>query len=381
LHATILIAILFTLFANLNIHQAKAQDIGQSSILYEMVASNDTKNSEQDTRPNMLVRDSHYAQPSSLIATNGGIDFDYGNDESSVTEQTMPGTLLANTLIPSEQPEQAAPTYQRTETETYIVKNGDTLGEIAQRFGVNIGTILWANNRTATQYLRPGDSLRIPPVSGVLVTVKKGDTLQKLAKTYEVDVNEIAKANRLNADGQLSAGIEIILPGAEPLPQAAPSPVIGRRTTFNPNDTLVANQNQARFIQKPSDANPDSSPISKLLWPTSGHVITQYYGWRHTGLDIDGDFSSPLYAAHDGVVVTSGWNSGGYGLQAEIKSDDGSVETRYAHSSKLFVKVGDRVKRGQVIAMMGTTGRSTGTHLHFEVYINGRRVNPLAYLR
>jgi murein DD-endopeptidase MepM/ murein hydrolase activator NlpD len=108
-------------------------------------------------------------------------------------------------------------------------------------------------------------------------------------------------------------------------------------------------------------------------------VITQYYGWRHTGLDIDGDYSSPLYAAHDGTVTTAGWNKGGYGLQVIVSGS--GVMTRYAHASKLFVTNGERVKKGQVIAMMGTTGRSTGTHLHFEVYINGSRVNPLAYIR
>ena len=106
-------------------------------------------------------------------------------------------------------------------------------------------------------------------------------------------------------------------------------------------------------------------------------MITQYYGWRHTGLDIDGHYDSPIYASHDGTVTTAGWNSGGYGLQILVSGD--GFTTRYAHSSKMFVKVGDTVKKGDVIAMVGTTGRSTGTHLHYEVYVNGSRVNPLSY--
>jgi murein DD-endopeptidase MepM/ murein hydrolase activator NlpD len=88
----------------------------------------------------------------------------------------------------------------------------------------------------------------------------------------------------------------------------------------------------------------------------------------------------PIYASEDGVVETAGWNSGGYGLQIII-NHGGGTKTRYAHSSKLFVKAGDTVKRGQTIAMVGTTGRSTGTHLHYEVYINNKRVNPLAYAK
>ncbi len=132
--------------------------------------------------------------------------------------------------------------------------------------------------------------------------------------------------------------------------------------------------------KKPEDLDTSDAPKTRLLWPTSGHVVTQYYGWKHTGIDIDGDYSSPLYAAADGVVETAGWNSGGYGLQIIVDHPNG-MKTRYAHSSKLFVKVGDSVKKGQVIAMMGTTGRSTGTHLHFEVYTNNKRANPLSYIR
>jgi murein DD-endopeptidase MepM/ murein hydrolase activator NlpD len=120
--------------------------------------------------------------------------------------------------------------------------------------------------------------------------------------------------------------------------------------------------------------------MRRLYLPTNGHSITQYYGWKHTGVDIDGDYTSPLYAAEDGVVEVAGWQTNGYGLMVLIDHQNG-FKTRYGHSSKLFVQAGDYVKRGQVIAMMGTTGRSTGTHLHFEVYVNGARVNPLAYIK
>jgi murein DD-endopeptidase MepM/ murein hydrolase activator NlpD len=140
-----------------------------------------------------------------------------------------------------------------------------------------------------------------------------------------------------------------------------------------------------RSIFVPSGATPNRS--TRLQWPTSGHVITQYFGvwehvsgWRvHTGLDVAGNYSSPIYAADDGIVIYSGWH-GGYGYSIDLDHGNGMV-TRYGHSSKLLVKVGDYVKRGQVIAMVGTTGWSTGPHLHFEVRINNRAVNPLGYLR
>ena len=159
-----------------------------------------------------------------------------------------------------------------------------------------------------------------------------------------------------------------MIPGGTP-PAIVPTVTIART---RPTETVPVN------IPKP--ANASATGGATLLWPTPGHVITQYYGWRHTGLDVDGTLASPLYASESGTVTIAGWHSGGYGLQVMIKHDNGMV-TRYAHASKLFVKVGDRVTRGQTIAMMGSTGRSTGSHLHYEVYVNGRRQNPLSYIR
>lgn len=365
-HGIIVIITAATVSVNFVARQAKAQDVGQTSLLYAMVTGGDVRTTEEEVHPELLAHDTHYAGPSAILAVPD-IDFDY--DEAlaiPVSAPSVPGTIVAN-LVPHDTEEPEGPIVKRTETETYTVKEGDTLSVIAKRFGVNVGTILWANDRSATQYIRPGDSLRIPPVSGVLVTVKSGDTLLALANTYGSDVEEIAEANRLNKEQPLPTGAEIVLPGGSP-PYTPP-----KQSSYS-SPTNQANT----FVTKPPDASPAAAQ-GKLLWPTSGRVITQYYGWSHTGLDIDGDYSSPLYAAHDGTVTTAGWNSGGYGLQVVVTGS--GVMTRYAHASKIFVKNGDKVKKGQVIAMMGTTGRSTGTHLHFEVYINGRRVNPLAYIR
>ena len=326
---------------------------------------------------------------------------------------------------------------QRTTTDTYIVQANDTIGSIARNFSVNVGTILWNNNLTDKQYIRPGDSLRIPPISGMLVTVKTGDTVTALASTYSADPTDILAFNNLSDNSALKAGSEIMIPGGSPpapeevrqiiafqhqspvptQPRTKPQPaVIARQTTTKPQPTrsqpaAPADQSSAvsdssgsdssggeggngaddntvqayaiddgGITDKPTDADTSNSPLNHLLWPTSGHTITQYYGWQHTGVDIDGDYTSPIYAADDGVVEQAGWNSGGYGLMVFIQHPNG-METRYGHSSKLFVKAGDTVKKGEVIGMIGTTGRSTGTHLHFEVYVNGKRTNPLGYIK
>ncbi|MEM9767209.1 MAG: M23 family metallopeptidase, partial [Cyanobacteria bacterium P01_D01_bin.71] len=119
------------------------------------------------------------------------------------------------------------------------------------------------------------------------------------------------------------------------------------------------------------------------MWPTQG-VLTSGYGWRwgrmHRGVDIAGPVGTPIYAAGAGVVVTSGWNSGGYGNMVDIRHPDGSL-TRYAHNSRLMVSPGQQVRQGQQIAEMGSTGYSTGPHLHFEIHIpNQGTVNPIALL-
>ena len=116
-----------------------------------------------------------------------------------------------------------------------------------------------------------------------------------------------------------------------------------------------------------------------MAWPTVGARITQYFSWRHVGVDIANKTGTPLYAADAGVVEFAGWATG-YGNSIVI-NHGGGKKTRYGHASKLFVKVGDEVEKGENIAAMGSTGWSTGPHLHFEVMINGAKYNPLNYIR
>jgi len=124
--------------------------------------------------------------------------------------------------------------------------------------------------------------------------------------------------------------------------------------------------------------------VTPSIWPTNGEV-TSRYGLRwggsdfHPGIDIAADIGTPIVATADGVVIESGWNSGGYGYMIDIDHGNGIV-TRYGHNSQLAVSVGTRVKKGQVIAYMGSTGFSTGPHLHYEVRVNGKAVNPDRYL-
>ncbi len=380
-HFSLILAATGTIYANLQTKQALAHDAGQQSLLYTIMTNGETEIVQEEIRFDETVPESQRLAMGTIEAIPH-IDFDYYTDDEGATYSVpqMPGTLVLRPLDQDKETKQNVVQRVRSGIETYTVKAGDSLGTIARDFDIDVGTILWANNLSERQYIRPGDQLKILPVSGVLVAVKSGDTLGAIASKYNGDLEDIMTANQL-ADEIVPVGKELIIPGGEP-PKIVQERVmaVSRDQLKEPGVAQYsAPSESAANVNKPAD-KVEANITTKLLWPTSGHVITQYYGWAHTGLDIDGDYTSPLYASEDGVVEISGWNNGGYGLQVLIRHPNG-IKTRYAHASKLFVKAGDDVKRGQVIAMMGSTGRSTGSHIHYEVIVNGAKVNPLLYIK
>lgn len=278
----------------------------------------------------------------------GGSEGDfYEDDETSMILQD--GALLSPML----------PTGPNRRTpETYAVVAGDTIAGIAARFGVSIDTVLWANKLSVRSVIRPGNTLTIPPVSGILHTVVRNDTIAKIAQRYRVKPEDVVAWNQLANASDLRLGETLVIPGGR-MP-APPAPVQTSRT-----------------VLIPSRQTPNSSG---LIWPSACRRITQGFSWRHTGLDIACGKGNALRAVADGIVIIAGWNRGGYGYQVVIDHGDGR-RTRYAHASQLNAKVGDEVRQGDVVALEGTTGRSTGPHNHFELYVNGRRVNPLQYIR
>lgn len=255
----------------------------------------------------------------------------------------------------------------RKEIIYHQVMAGEVVGKIAQDYNISVNTVLWANNLSARSYIRPGDKLKILPVDGLVYRVVKGDNVSKIAKKYGADVKKIIEFNKLEESGSgIKVGEELIIPGGE-MSRIVYQTITNRPSAFDKITPPLPS------INAPAG--------SGYLWPTNIKYISQYYGWRHTGLDIAGPTGSPLYASRAGEVVKSqcGYN-GGYGCYIII-NHGGGVQTLYGHASKLYVSVGDYVEQGQTIALMGSTGRSTGPHIHFEVRINGRRVNPLGYVR
>lgn len=256
----------------------------------------------------------------------------------------------------------------------YTVKPGDVLGSIASQFGIAVNTILAANNLTIRSIIKPGNSLKILPVDGVTHTVKKGDTLSKIALAYGAKTGDITQYNNLGESGSgLTIGKEIIVPYGRAIVTATKP-----RVPTKPNGLTMTERPVSGQLPGSSLA---SANASGFIWPSGATIVTQYYGWQHTGMDIAGKIGLPNYAAKSGTVVKSqcGWN-GGYGCYIILDHGNG-VQTLYGHNTQLLVSPGEYVTQGQVIGLLGSTGRSTGPHLHFEVRINGKRVNPLTYIK
>lgn len=275
-------------------------------------------------------------------------------------------SVIANAFLQSPVTHTEIPDRPRRDVITYIVERGDTLLAIAAKFKLEQETLMWANPALEKNpdLLVPGQELVILPIDGVYHTVAKGDTLASIAKKYKADVNDIIQCeyNRLDPENpQIAPGDKLIVPGGV-------KPYIS---------TFVTAYNGPI----PQDAKRGTGIFA---WPCSG-TLTDRFGFAtlsgrwHGGLDISGYTGANIQAADSGFVTFAGWSKTGYGNVIIINHQNG-FETYYAHLSTILVQAGQSVSKGQVIGLMGSTGNSTGPHLHFEIRENGVRKNPQLYL-
>lgn len=244
----------------------------------------------------------------------------------------------------------------RTEVITYTVQMEDTILGIAEKFGLNPNTIVWANHDLSENpfLLEIGQELIILPVDGVYHKVKKGDTVEKLAKRYRVTPEKIVNFPLNNL-------------------QSKDDPLV-------PDTMLIIPDGDATPPEPPAVRAPSAPWRSRnMVWPARGRLTQGFWLPAHPAIDIGAHTGAPVWAADEGVVAEAGWSNYGYGYYVLIRHYDG-FSTLYAHLSRIDVSPGEAVGRGQQIGAIGSTGRSTGPHLHLEVRYNGRAYNPLVYL-
>ena len=265
------------------------------------------------------------------IMARGGGDIIVVNNNSLLPESGPLGTIadVEDEITNSEQ------------ISIYVVREGDNLYQIAKMFNVSVNTIIWANDIKRGDRINPGQVLNILPVSGVKYEIKKGDTVQNIAKQLKGDIDDIISFNDLAEGGQLSVGQIIIIPNGELIvPQYSAYSGSGKRSPFY---------------------------AGYYLRPINGGVKTQgIHGYN--GVDLANSCGTPIVAAAGGNVIinkSQGWNAG-YGNYIVISHPNGT-QTLYSHLSKNIVSGGWNVVQGQIIGYVGSTGKSTGCHVHFEI--------------
>ncbi len=287
---------------------------------------------------------------STRFVSGGEISPDY----LTYTSDIIPNINTATTLVPESR--------KRAEAFEYAVSEGDTLSSIGEKFKISIDALKYVNNLTDRSILAIGQKVVIPPVSGLIHEIEEGDTLASIAEKYDVAPQAVADFNYILDTSKLAIGAELVIPGAK-VPQQVIVPVI------------------PGIVTAPTGLPPAAPSQNFCVWPTTTRILTQYFTWYHNGVDISKPNNMgypPIYSCRSGTVVRAGWDPFGLGLHIRIDHGNG-YETVYGHMSSVYVSYGQQVSRGEAIGLMGSTGRSTGPHVHFMVKYGGVPQNPLNY--
>lgn len=279
------------------------------------------------------------------------------------------------------------PDRPRTEVIEYEIQDGDTIFSIAERYGLKPESIAWANDRSIIGGLRPGRQINILPVDGAYWTVPSEQTIAEIAAQFRVDPYAIIDSEFNDLFGatpetSLPTGTRVVVPGgeAEVITWTArvetrggedtstsgvqSSSVSGGQVNFEPGDP-----GSCGWVDNPGNPGAWSYPMNP-----GSYQWTRGYSSYHTGVDLSGSPGTPVFAANGGTVVFAGWNTYGYGNTVVLVH--GSFMTLYAHMSAINVGCGQYVNAGQVVGAVGSTGNSSGPHLHFEIRYNNITQDP-----
>ena len=237
--------------------------------------------------------------------------------------------------------------------EEYTIGEGENLTTISRKIGVNLDTLVSVNKITNANKLKPGQKIIIPNINGLLYTIKQNENIEEVASKYDIQLNRILAFNKIDEISDIEIGDDIFLPGAK----------------------YTLDERIEKFGQMFS--LPVTVTRISSLFGYRVHPITKVRT-KHTGVDIPGSLNTPVYAARKGKVIFAGY-SGGYGNLVIVRHDKGYT-TYYGHLNKITTKIGANVGVGVMIGRMGSTGNSTGSHLHFEVRRNGEALNPIDFI-
>lgn len=380
-HIIVIIIALFLVIANLT---ARAKTQSASNIVGGTIISNLVGNEFGDQVDEELIQETSdenqakspvpqkYLNNQSCLINNlnAGQSTTKNTEEESYLSDQLPSTQGGSALVRPDIVATQKIIRPRTEIVYHTVQAGETISTIAEQYAISVNTILWENNLTAFSLIRPGDNIAILPFTGIGYTIVSGDSVSKIAGRYNVLEKDIVNANKLIDSTNFKIGQKILIPGGRKIVQIVSNDSLARK--------VYSGLSVIKNLIQPKSLN--VSPGNKMIWPTVGYRITQYYSWRHQAIDIANHVGTPEYAADSGIVEIAGWSNGGYGNTIVI-NHGGGKKTRYGHLSKLYVCVGQKVSKGEAIGAMGSTGHSTGPHLHFEVIINGVKYNPLSFVK
>lgn len=268
--------------------------------------------------------------------------------------------------------------------QTYTIKAGDTIEKISKQFGISKNTLINSNDSlSATGKLKAGQVIAILPVAGVAYEVKRGDTIEALAKKYGSSAKEILKYNDMDNASDLQIGDTIVIPGGKkPIVKSPVEKAPAIKAPEKKVAEVIQKPEPKEEISLPSEPKSNSEPSSSgFIWPMPqgvGRISQRLHD--DNAVDIAAPKGTPLYAIKDGRVLIadgSGWN-GGYGLYVVVDFDDGG-QALYGHMSRVASVAGQVVKQGDIIGYVGTTGSSTGNHVHLSLRDGVK--NPYGYLK
>ncbi len=299
-----------------------------------------------------------------LAITIGPAVFSGSDDQDQVSSNSVLTSTAYGSNFFTQQAEEVK-LFRGGEIIVHIVGEGETISSIAARYSLDVSTILWENSLSSTSKIKPGDELRILPIDGVRHKVQRGETIYSVGKKYQLDGSQVQVIvdypfnEFLNDETfELATGQYIMVPDGVIVTKAVP------------------------IVSRVAYQTPDAGSVTALgsfVWPGAGK-ITQRYSFYHKAIDIANKSAGSILSADSGTIVAAGWDPSGYGNKIVVDHGNG-FNTLYAHLSLIQVNIGQRVNRGDVIGQMGNTGRSTGTHLHFEIRQGGILLNPNNFLR